>query len=80
MFHQMNSKNYCHGRYSFRGFGRNLFNRMMNRFESRWFIAIIGEIYHLVWKETGHLHFSAAEQISLYYKKKKKKKKKKMVL
>ena len=23
----------------------------MNRFESRWFIAIIGDVYHFVWKE-----------------------------
>ena len=56
MSHQMDSKNGCNGRYSFRVFGRNLFNRMMNRFESRWFIAIIGE-------ESGHIYFSAAEQI-----------------
>ena len=40
---------------------------------SRWFIAIIGEIYSLVWIETSHLHFSVAEQISLYYKQKNKK-------
>ena len=49
---------------------------MMNTFGSRSFIIIIGEVYHLLWKETSHLYFSAAEQISLYYKKKKKKKKK----
>ena len=67
MYHQMDSKNCFHGRYSFRGFGRNIFNRMMNRFESRWFIAIIGEVYHLVWNETSsYLYFSAAEKISLY--------------
>ena len=30
------------GRYSFRGFGRNLFNRMMNTFGSRWFITSFG--------------------------------------
>ena len=47
MSHQMDSKNRYHGRYSFRGFGRNLFNRMMNRFESRWFVAIVGKVYHL---------------------------------
>ena len=35
---------------------------MMNKFESRWFIAIIGEVYCLGWKETGHLHFNAIEQ------------------
>ena len=29
-----------------------------------------GEIYSLVWNETSHLHFSAAEQIDFYYKKK----------
>ena len=51
---------------SFRGFERNLFNKMMNRFENRWFIAIIGEVYRLVWNETNHLYYSAAEQISLY--------------
>ena len=68
MSHQMNSKNGCHGKYSFRGFGRNLFNIMMNRLENRWFIAIIGEVYLLVWKETSHLYFSAVEQIYLYYK------------
>ena len=45
---------------------------MINRFESRWLIAIIGEVYHLVCQETGHLYFSAREQISLYYKIKKK--------
>ena len=70
MSHQMDSKNGCHGRYSFRILGRNLFNRRMNAFGSCWFIAIIGEIYSLFWNETSHLHFSAAEQISLYYKKK----------
>ena len=66
MSHQMDTENCCHGRYSFGGFGRNLFNRMVNRFESRWLFAIIGEVYYLVLKETSHLHFSAAEQISLY--------------
>ena len=69
MYHQMDSKNCCHGQYSFRGFGRNLFDRMMNRFESRWFIAIIEEVYSLVWNKTSHLYLSAAEQISFYYKK-----------
>ena len=33
MSHKMDSKNCCHGRYSSKGFGKNLFNRMMNRFE-----------------------------------------------
>ena len=47
MSHQIDSKNGCHGRYSFRGFGRNLFNRMMKTFGSRWFIAIIEEVYRL---------------------------------
>ena len=51
MSHQMDSKNCGHGRYSFKHCGRNLLNRMMNRFESRWFIAIIGEVHHLVWKK-----------------------------
>ena len=69
---QMESKNCYHGRYSFRGFGRNLFNRMMNIFECWWFIAIIGEVYCLVWKKTSHIYFKAAEQVSLYYKKKEK--------
>ena len=68
MSHQMDSKNYCHGKYSFRGFRRNLFNRMMNRFESRWIIAIIKEVYRLVWNDNSLLYFSSAEQISLYYK------------
>ena len=61
MFHKMDSKNCCHERYSFRGFRRNIFNRMMNRFESRWFIAIIEEVYRLVWKGTGVLYCSAVE-------------------
>ena len=43
---------------------------MMNRFESRWFIAIIGEVYCLVWKESSHLYFTAADHISLNYQKK----------
>ena len=68
MSHQMDSKNGCHGRYSFRGCGRHLFNRMMNSFGSRWFIAIIGEVYRLAWNETSPLHLSAAQQISLYCK------------
>ena len=71
MSHQMDSKNCHHGKYYFRGFGENLFNRMMNRFKSRWFIAIMGRVYRLVWNESSQLYFSAAEQISLYYKKKK---------
>ena len=45
MSHQIDSKNCCHGRYSFRGFGRIQFNGMMNKFESRWLIAIIGEVH-----------------------------------
>ena len=65
MSHQMDSKNCGSGRCSFRGFGRNLFNGMMNRFKSRLFIAIIGEAYCLVWKETSHIYFNAAEKISL---------------
>ena len=69
MPHQMDSKNCCRGRHSFRGFGRNLFNRMMNRFPRKWFIVIIGDVYHLIWKEFSHLYFSAVEQIPLYYKK-----------
>ena len=28
--HQLDCKNGCHGKYSFRGFGRNLLNRIMN--------------------------------------------------
>ena len=60
MSHQMDSKNGYHERYSFRGFGRNLLNRM-NIFESWWFIAIIREAYRLFWNETSHLYFSAAE-------------------
>ena len=71
MSHQMDNKNFCHGRCSFIGFERNLLNRMMTRFEGRWFIVIIGEVYRLVWNETSHLYFSAAEQISLYHKKNK---------
>ena len=50
MSHQMDSKNCCHGRYSFRGFERNIFNRKMNRFENSWllqslekFIAMFGK-------------------------------------
>ena len=73
MSHQMDSKNCCHGRSSFRGFGKNLFNGMMNRFESRRFIAIIGEVDRLVLKETSHLYFTAAEQIFPHIAKKNKK-------
>ena len=47
---QMDSKNCCQGRYSFQGSERNLFNRMMNIFESRWFIVIIGKVYALFGK------------------------------
>ena len=61
-------QNSCHGKHSFRVFGRNLFNRMMNTFGSWLFIAIIGEIYSLVWNGTSHLYFSAAETISLFTK------------
>ena len=43
---------------------------MMNIFESKWFIAIIGEVYPLGWKETDHLYFNTEETISLYYKNK----------
>ena len=58
MSHQMNSKNGCHGRYSFEVFRLNLFNGKMNRFESKWFIAIIGDVYRLVLNETSHLYIS----------------------
>ena len=61
MSQQMDRKNSCHGRYSFGVPGRNLFNRMISRFESRWFIAIIGEVYCLIWNDTSHLYFSVAE-------------------
>ena len=67
MSHQMDSKNGCMEDIPFRVFGRNLFNTMMNRFESRWFIAIIGEVYRLAWSETSHLYLRAAEHIFLYY-------------
>ena len=46
---------------------------MKNTFGSRWFITIVGEVYCLVWNETSHLYFSAAEKISLYCKKNNKK-------
>ena len=76
MPHQIESKNCCHRSCSFRGSGNNIFNRMMNKFERRWFIAIIEEVYCLVWKETSHLYFSAAEQISLILQQKQKQNKK----
>ena len=79
MSHQMDSKNGCHGIYFFRVFGRNLFNRMMNRFESRWFIAIIGEVYHLVWNETNHL-FILVQQSKFHFITKKKQPKNNMIL
>ena len=65
MFHQMDTNNYCHGRYYFRGFGRNRSNGMMNTFENRWFIAIIGQVDCLAWTESIHLYSSAEEKISL---------------
>ena len=39
MPYQMDSKNCCHGRYTSIGFERNVFNRTMNTFDNRWFIA-----------------------------------------
>ena len=62
MSHQMDCKNGCHGKYSFRVFGMYLFNKVMNIFGSRWFIAITGEIQSLVWIEAMQFYFSAVEQ------------------
>ena len=81
MSHQMDGKNCCQGKYSFRGFGRNLFNRMMNRFESRWFIVIIGEVYPLDGKRLVTFLFFFLVRKSEFpsITKKKKKKQQKMI-
>ena len=53
---------------------------MMNKFESRWSIAIIGEVYYLVWKERCTFILVQQSKYSLYYKKQQQQKKNNMVL
>ena len=73
MSHQMNFKNCCHGQYSYRGFGKNLFNKMMNKFRNSWFIAVIGEEYALFGKKVVTFILVQQSKFPYYCKKNNKK-------
>ena len=70
----MDSKNSCHGIYSFIVFGRNLFNGIMNNFESTWFIAIVEEVYHYYKKKNNKKQYgfatalTAVDTVKQFYK------------
>ena len=68
MSNLMDPKTCCHGRYSFRGFQRNLFIRMMNNFESLCFIAVIGEGHALFGKKVVTLILIGKTILPSYYK------------